>query len=211
MLQKQQKKVEGECAICHEEMDERIGDITFCQGSCGQNPHEHCIAQWNSARAGPAACPLCREIWEQRTEDLIEVDKVLDDSAVQVYLDWLYTRTIRVDPGINRESDDCNVQLLKAWRVSVVMADHKFQEAIIAEHISRLVDGTNKGFRIEAVSYAYDHDMNFYMWQFVVDSVLAGANTPWFDNSAEKFPVLFIRDLCVAAMSKRSGKKLPKY
>jgi hypothetical protein len=134
-LQKVRKNIEGECPICQDELDRRKDDIVFCGSSCGQNIHEKCIEQWNRVRAGSMTCPMCRKVWEQKKEDLIELKQELDPGAVHVYLEWLYTGELRIDEDIKRDSDDYNVCLLKAWSVSDAVEDANFRQAIITEHI----------------------------------------------------------------------------
>jgi hypothetical protein len=125
-LQRARKTIEGECPICHDDLNPEDDDVAFCRASCGQNIHEKCIEQWHQARAGPTTCPMCRRRWRQKSENAIELAHDLDTDAVQVYLDWLYTGELRIDEDIKRDSEDYNVCLLKAWSVSDATKDTKF-------------------------------------------------------------------------------------
>lgn len=62
----EQKPIEGECAICFEDMDKSKEDVAFCRFSCGQNFHHACILIWcNNKSDANITCPLCRAKWFQ--------------------------------------------------------------------------------------------------------------------------------------------------
>jgi hypothetical protein len=101
-LQKTRKAIDGECPICHDDMDAMTDDVTFCRAKCGQNMHEKCMEQWSDTRPAPATCPMCRKSWKQKAEDLIALDEDLDPEAIQLYIDWLYSGTLQIDETISR-------------------------------------------------------------------------------------------------------------
>jgi hypothetical protein len=122
-LQKDRKKVEGKCAICHEELDAKAGDLTFCKAECGQNIHEKCMTQWLAERGSAKTCPMCRKAWKVDGQESVALDHDLDTDAVQLYLDWLYTGKPQFEDSIDRATDNFNIHLLKAFAVSDVMKD----------------------------------------------------------------------------------------
>ncbi|KAH5733575.1 hypothetical protein HBI17_206500 [Parastagonospora nodorum] len=200
-LQNVRKPLEGECSICHEEFDPCKGDIAFCQGSCGQNIHNECIQQWSrTQRAGSTTCPMCRKPWVMGAEDLITLDSELDPDAVQIYLDWLYTGQLHISEAITRESDEFNIQLLKAWIVSEAFGDRNFRKDIIVQHYAAIDEDDNWGFRLDAIEFAFEDDDHDYMQSFVVDSVHAHADWDAIDDDIDNYPHEFVRKLCLAGI-----------
>ena len=66
----ERKEIEGDCAICMEEMIEGKNDrknaLVWCQGQCGQNIHKQCFNEWakNQISSGDeVTCPYCRTRW----------------------------------------------------------------------------------------------------------------------------------------------------
>lgn len=58
------KPIEGECAICFEDMDTSKEEVDFCRYSCGQNLHLDCMLKWsNKKRDDDITCPYCRSKW----------------------------------------------------------------------------------------------------------------------------------------------------
>jgi len=58
------KCIDGECAICFEDMIEGKEDIVFCRYSCGQNLHQDCMLKWSDKkRDSDITCPYCRAKW----------------------------------------------------------------------------------------------------------------------------------------------------
>ncbi|KAF2827454.1 hypothetical protein CC86DRAFT_405583 [Ophiobolus disseminans] len=59
------KLMQGECLICHEDMESHE-NLIWCQGGCGQNYHDSCMQEW-IATSGKniypedVPCPYCRE------------------------------------------------------------------------------------------------------------------------------------------------------
>ena len=116
-LQERRKPVEEDCPICYDVLDPADADITFCGTQCGQNMHQHCVDEWMKTNDEAKTCPMCRTAWKTRRPSTIAVlpSKVgLKSKALQLYIDWLYTDTLRVDPDVAPESDDYNIHLLQA-------------------------------------------------------------------------------------------------
>ncbi|GAM82930.1 hypothetical protein ANO11243_009160 [Dothideomycetidae sp. 11243] len=58
--------VEGDCAICCEELDTQAEEIVWCKAACGNNLHKSCFDQWAATkRNGQVTCPYCRTPWSQ--------------------------------------------------------------------------------------------------------------------------------------------------
>jgi hypothetical protein len=47
---------------CFEDFVEEVGDILFCEASCGGPVHKICIAQWLATKPDPT-CIYCRAPW----------------------------------------------------------------------------------------------------------------------------------------------------
>jgi len=61
-----QKKIEGDCPICYEEM-KPTDNLVFCKFSCGNSVHLHCWNKWCDIRKQAAEelkCIYCRSRWE---------------------------------------------------------------------------------------------------------------------------------------------------
>ena len=101
-------------------------------------------------------CPMCRAAWKtRRLSTAILPSKVgLESKALQLYIEWLYNDTLRVDPDVAPESDDYNLHLLQAWSVAVAAKDTTFERAIIAHLMSQFEQYRNAGFGPASVSYA---------------------------------------------------------
>jgi hypothetical protein len=195
-LQKDRKKIEGECAICHEDLNSSKADVTFCRASCGQNVHEKCMEQW-IAMPGPTKCPLCQKSWRQDVENLIALDDELDTDAVQTYLDWLYMGTLHFSV-LERHSNEFDISILEAWRVATVIQDIGFQQALAAEHITDVQSGINPGFMSTAIEYAFGEEGTKTMRKFVIDMFLAEGKShvaDFLDYHGQKLPNLFLSQI----------------
>ncbi|PVI03051.1 hypothetical protein DM02DRAFT_272002 [Periconia macrospinosa] len=89
VLQHNRKNIEDDCSICHTLMDESKGNITFCRSDCGQNFHYKCQKKWTREQK---TCPMCRATWENGHPELDVYFENLRLSAVQKYIDWIYSR-----------------------------------------------------------------------------------------------------------------------
>ncbi|KAF1843705.1 uncharacterized protein K460DRAFT_342150 [Cucurbitaria berberidis CBS 394.84] len=211
-LQKDCKAIKEGCAICHEQLDPKVDDITFCRAKCGQNVHENCIEECKTSETGRDTCPMCRKNWKNKTEDPIIVENDLDRDAVQIYIDWLYTGTLHIDENINRGKDDFNLVLLKAWKVATILKDWNFMYAIIAEYIGTMEDGSNAGFWVSSTKYAFEDENIKSMQIFVIDAFLVYMRDDWFETWASKFPPTFTHAVCGtvlgAIVEKESSKDL---
>ncbi|KAJ4357677.1 uncharacterized protein N0V89_002253 [Didymosphaeria variabile] len=64
-LDKNRKKIEGECPICYCDFEPGMEAIVYCKAACGNNVHKGCMQTWIAAKgAGRATCPYCRAKWE---------------------------------------------------------------------------------------------------------------------------------------------------
>lgn len=154
------------------------------------------MEQWNLARAGPTTCPLCRKFWKQKSEDLITLDKELDTYAVQLYLDWLYTKRLLFPEDVVHQDEDFIIFLLKAWTVSDAIDDANFRYALIAEYISLVENEEYTPIWIDSIEYAFSDQSSANMKAFVTDAFLADIDPDWFDESSEDFPTAFTHALC---------------
>lgn len=114
-IQKNRKPIEGECSICHEDLDPKEDDVTFCRGTCGQNFHEHCIEEWTRTHM---TCPMYRRNWQQPSGEPDTLDEALDSGGVQLYLDWLYIDRLQLPMQVRRHAEEYTMFMYKAWAVS---------------------------------------------------------------------------------------------
>lgn len=206
-LQKARKDVDGECPICHEDLDPNKEDVTFCRASCGQNLHEECMEQWMQAQTVPPRCPLCRKFWKQKREEQITLDKELDPDAVQLYLDWLYTKRLVFPEDLDQKTEEFSLFLLKAWTVSETMQDADFRHRLVAKYVSTTEDSPELSIWTECVQYAFETQSSEMMRTFVVDAFLVDIEPGWFDASADFFPAIFTHALCRSILLSMKDKK----
>ncbi len=71
------KPVEGDCPVCVMEFDEsdKLEEIMWCKGACGNNIHRTCFEQWARSKIGPAKCVYCRTPWKSDEESIKRVSK----------------------------------------------------------------------------------------------------------------------------------------
>tara|TARA_R110002003_G_scaffold198_1_gene15440 strand:+ start:4183 stop:5007 length:825 start_codon:yes stop_codon:yes gene_type:complete len=199
-LQNNRKPVEGECAICHEDLDPTVDDITFCRAECGQNVHEDCMNDWKRSKNAATTCPMCRKRWKNQSEGLMTLDEDLDRSAVHLYVDWLYTGELQMEAEFSNDEESGYVGLLKAWTVSEVLDDSKFRSTIVAKYFQVTPRENFAGFWIQSAEYAFEEQESELMRSFVTDAFLANIASNWFELHAANFPESFVYAVGTAAL-----------
>lgn len=189
-LQPRRKPVEGKCAVCQENLNPHIGDITFCRAACGQNIHEERIERWIRTRA---TCPQCQEQWQPKSNEPIVLKEALDNDALQLYLDWLYTNRLLIRTGMYRLRGRFSLDLLKAWTVSDVVQDDAFRHALSAEMISR---GDLDKLNTDAIKYAFEQCPSSTMQAFIIDAVLTKSTPRTLKSKLIAFPPSFTEAVC---------------
>jgi len=145
---------------------------------------------------------MCRKPWVKKDEGLITLNRELDADAFQLYLDWLYTGELHISEAIDRDSDEFNIHLLKAWVVSdVIDNDHEFEKLIVAQHFATIDEEDNKGFGFDAIRFAFQNQNHRYMQRFVAESVYAHAAWDVINHDMDSYPGEFVRQLCLAGMN----------
>ncbi|KAH7393862.1 hypothetical protein DE146DRAFT_110285 [Phaeosphaeria sp. MPI-PUGE-AT-0046c] len=187
------------CSICYDMLDPIVEDIAFC-AACGQNIHAGCIERWKQRqRVGDAekdtlpTCPMCRATWKE--EPLLKsrsVREEVDAGAVQMYIDWLYTRTLRVPAGTSRNSDAFNVALLKCWAVAAAMRDEVFKNAVVGTFF----DEAKARFWSDSVKWTFVEDCKVKeIKDFVMEVFLAFMEPGWFREESARWPEVFVREV----------------
>ncbi|OAK95110.1 hypothetical protein IQ06DRAFT_178030, partial [Phaeosphaeriaceae sp. SRC1lsM3a] len=191
------------CSICHDALDPIIKEISYC-AACGQNIHTVCTEKWkqrqimrNGSRGEEEdalpSCPMCRATWkEQPLLKSVSVRENLDSGVVQMYIDWLYSRTLVIPTEISRKSDTFNVVLLKCWAVAAAMGDEMFRDAVIetffAEAKARLWS--------ESVKWTFVDDCGVKeIKDFVMEVFLAFVEPEWFRKESATWPEVFVGEV----------------
>jgi hypothetical protein len=200
-FQKHRKAVTGECSICHEDLDPEEDDITFCRSTCGQNLHEQCIEKWKTANPGPPTCPMCREPWTVRTTKVEDLCEELDQDAIQLYIDWLYTGSLRSSFKQDKPDEGNQLAFLKAWTVADTLKDRDFRDAIMVEYLSQFANGECLNFWTDSVGYVSYMQSNKEMKQFLAEAMLIGIDKDWFQDSSDDFPDDFTKAVGRAALA----------
>lgn len=58
------------------------------------------------------------------------MEEEVEASAMQSYLDWLYSGEVRIDKVVDRRLGNKNVAILKCWAVALAVKDDAFKDAI---------------------------------------------------------------------------------
>jgi hypothetical protein len=190
-IQKARKDIEGECAICHEDLSSRTKLITWCK-ECGQNLHQACMQQWMEKNK---ICPMCRAPWVKTPLLQNVVLGELNAEAFDVYVQWLYSHSIpayEADGDINARC----VRLIRAHVLSDNLQDTLFQQAVRRELIDEAqhLDAT-------IIAFAYKHTSGpCPLRRLLVDLYALQGNNDWFlDNS---LPRIILTDLAQSLLDK---------
>jgi len=57
------------------EASDKLEDILWCKGACGQNIHRHCFEQWARNKPGPVKCVYCRTLWNGDKSTIKKISK----------------------------------------------------------------------------------------------------------------------------------------
>jgi hypothetical protein len=188
-------------------------DIAFCV-KCGQNVHECCIEAWKRSqtqqinerdRPQQPRCPMCRAIWlTDPSLSQLDIKTELDPEAIQIYLDYLYTSTIRITDSISTMGDAYNLRLLKLWAVASVVQDNTFKTVVITSFF----DEAKARFWTDSVKWAFvDRKGNNEICDFIIDITLAYIEPGWFKSEGGRWPEVFVRELADAAMVRWGQRK----
>jgi len=130
-LQESRQDIEGECVICHEDLDPVALSLTYCK-TCGNNVHENCRDKWNKI---DNTCPTCRAKWVEppsfQSMDLAQV-KV---NGFDMYVQWFYGSSL---PAYNADGEGgelCCIRLINAHIVGDLLEDSQFVQAVRKEVI----------------------------------------------------------------------------
>lgn len=122
--QKSRKAIEGDCPIYWEAFNLRFPDVDFCRAQCGQNFHNSCIGKW---RANNTTCPTCREPCIIQAFAMVHVPHVLDQAAVQEYVNWIYRGRISITSHSYMTNGTLSLRLLQAWQVAWTFQDKGYR------------------------------------------------------------------------------------
>jgi hypothetical protein len=127
-----------------------------------------------------------------------DVSKILEDGNGSVSFAQPGTRfrQLYINEAVDRESEDHDTSLLKAWAVSRALSDAEFIKAISTEHLLVVEDGINSGFRLEAINYAFYEVGTPLLEEFVVGSFYINVCPECLEDEMDEFPAGFVRDLC---------------
>jgi hypothetical protein len=157
------------------------------------------------ATEGPPTCPMCRAPW--KNEPLLKslhIPESLDAQAVQGYLDWLYSGTLRVAPGISRKSDSFNVALLKCWAVAGAVQDECFRNVVVGAFFGE----ARARFWSDSVHWTFvEGGANEEIKGFVVEVFMAYMKPGWFGEQGNRWPEEFVRVLADKALEGMVGRK----
>lgn len=136
---------------------------------------------------------MCRAPW--KNEPLLKhlnVDESLDAEAVQIYLNWMYSSTIRIPATFSPNSDAFNIMLLKCWMVALAVQDTAFRNAVIYTYFTEA--GAIFGGRSVAWAFVQDN-ANMEIKDFVMEVFMTSVKPGWFKMNGGKWPDVFVRSL----------------
>ena len=128
-FQKERKVIEGQCVICHGDLDTLKKPLTYCK-ECGNNLHEHCKERWSRTSN---TFPTCRTDWDEtpliRSANLDEVNA----DGYHVYAQWLYGCNI---PTFAADKEDVWLRitrLVKSHALGEISNDIEFVQVVRKE------------------------------------------------------------------------------
>tara|TARA_R110002003_G_scaffold198_1_gene15442 strand:+ start:5907 stop:6617 length:711 start_codon:yes stop_codon:yes gene_type:complete len=141
---------------------------------------------------------MCRATW--KNEPLLKylsIDTALDASAVQAYLDYLYSGDLYISPTLSRKCDPFNVALLKCWAVAAAVSDAAFKHAVIRTFFTE----AKARFWSDSVKWAWTGGHGTQeIKDFVMEVFMAFMQPGWFKSEAAKWDEGFVRDMADRAL-----------
>ncbi|KAF2641208.1 hypothetical protein P280DRAFT_517419 [Massarina eburnea CBS 473.64] len=206
-IYKKRKDIEGDCNICHEELNPKISDITFCQVGCGQNMHERCYRQWSNRQP---TCPMCRCAWKEIPQAEVTIDRDLDQDAVDSYFKWLYSMG-SMDPKDEipkretTKSEDEAIYLdhLRRHSVGLALEDSVYTAAVAHSFIKFWFESFRLSVSKELIRDLYtDQTVLQGSRKLLADVCLPSLSVDWFNEASSLYPIEFIRDLSIALLER---------
>jgi len=164
-VQESRQVIEGECVICHEDLDPVALNLTYCK-TCGNNVHENCIDKWNKI---DNTCPICRAEWVEppsfQPMDLAQVEV----NGFDMYAQWFYGSSL---PAYNANGEGGElrcIRLINAHIVGDLLKDSQFVQAVRKEIIKCSLDISDASRnRLLAHVYKSTHD-RWALRKFFID------------------------------------------
>jgi hypothetical protein len=132
------------------------------------------------------------------------MESELDAEAVQIYLDWLYTCTLRISSKICRRTEDFHWMLLKLWAVANAVKDLNFEATVINIYFAE----PHALWNTETVEWAFvgrkcDNEIR----DFIIDVFVCHIRPGWFKDRSKDWPEAFVSELADAAMVRWGDRK----
>ena len=116
----------------------------------------------------------------------------MDAEAVQVYITWLYSRTLNVDAAISRQTDDFNLKPRQCWQVSNVFDDDTFRDVVIYTFFTE----AKAMFWSKSIKLAFEDEKGSDdMRNFIVRIFITRSEEGWFKTESKKWPKTFVEAL----------------
>ncbi|KAJ8116396.1 hypothetical protein OPT61_g2176 [Boeremia exigua] len=135
-VQPKRRDIEGDCPICHEELQEGIDALTYCSASCGGNFHHKCFAQWKRQSNAKAKCPLCRYDWVTPSNQTVHLTNT-SERGFEIYVEWLYRGRILAE---NNDTNKCFEDLINAYITGMEVDDRSFCYAVLQSMIEVAIE-----------------------------------------------------------------------
>lgn len=136
---------------------------------------------------------MCRANWkDDPLLRSIRIKEDLDVKAVQVYVDWLYTRKVGIREEVERTSDKFNVEVLKCWAVAAAMEDSTFRDEVV----KMWFEEAGARFWRDSIKWAFVEDCGVKkIKDFILEVFLAFVEPGWFREESSRWPEVFVREL----------------
>jgi hypothetical protein len=136
---------------------------------------------------------MCRGAWRDKpVPEVVQIQEALDAEAAQVYVTWLYSRTLNVDAAISHQTDDFNLKLLQCWEVSIVFDDDIFKDVVIHTFFTE----AKAMFWSKSIKFAFEDERgNDNMRNFIVRIFMTRMKEGWFKTESKKWPRTFVEAL----------------
>ncbi|KAF9701047.1 hypothetical protein EKO04_000471 [Ascochyta lentis] len=161
-FQEVRKDIDGECAVCIDNLESVAAETVFCR-TCGQNFHNKCMDQWLQTMN---TCPTCRTVWKKWPNMRSSTLDQLDPEGFEVYVQWLYSHQIP-SYGSDKDANARCIRMLKAHLLGNTIKDNDFLLAVRNEIVETAVEA---GLEYSAIDFAYKNTLKpCSLRQFLVD------------------------------------------
>ncbi|KAF2793687.1 hypothetical protein K505DRAFT_349779 [Melanomma pulvis-pyrius CBS 109.77] len=205
LLQGKRKPIEGECGICHDDLQPSTEEITFCSSSCGGNMHYDCMKDWEERRlaaAECATCPLCHTQWKEQKDEQFHRFPDFNKAGFRYYTEWIYEKKICI------RKPTSSISHIEAYLLGVRLQDRDFRLALMGS-ILEYIKETQRYPDFPCIQFVYQKTRGqCALRRFLVEIHVSNATSAWYENNDNwrRYPMEFMKDMVVAFLHTRDER-----